>query len=99
MNHVRLHSVCSGLVVRLLLTGHPNGARVVDLLRLLELAEAELTTETGFSLRERLTIARQLFAEKKNGYDGGRERVGTDEEGINLQKVRIEWSVSSMWDR
>eukprot|EP00913_Durusdinium_trenchii_P031011 g29044.t1 len=60
--------------LRLLLTGHPNGARVVDLLRLLELAEAELTTETGFSLRERLTIARQLFAEKKNGYDGGRER-------------------------
>ncbi|CAK9102917.1 Poly(U)-specific endoribonuclease-B (Protein endoU-B) (Uridylate-specific endoribonuclease-B) [Durusdinium trenchii] len=44
--------------LRLLLTGHPNGARVVDLLRLLELAEAELTTETGFSLRERLTIAR-----------------------------------------
>ena len=48
--------------VRLLLTGHPNGAKVSDLLRLLKLAEEEGGNETGPSLDARLALARQLLA-------------------------------------
>lgn len=53
--------------LRMLLTGHPNGAKVADLIRLLELAEREGGDETGPSLSERLGIAKQIFAEMKIG--------------------------------
>ena len=50
--------------LRLLLTGHPNGAKVADLISLLELADKEGGDETGPSLSERLLIAKQLLASR-----------------------------------
>ena len=50
--------------VRLLLTGHPNGAKVSDVLKLLKLAEQEGGNETGPSLDERLELARQLLSKR-----------------------------------
>ncbi|CAL1145856.1 unnamed protein product [Cladocopium goreaui] len=47
--------------LRLLLTGHPNGAKVADLICLLELADREGGDETGPSLSERLQIAKELL--------------------------------------
>ncbi|CAJ1437713.1 unnamed protein product [Effrenium voratum] len=47
--------------LRLLLTGRPDGARVADVVHLLELAEREGGDEIGPTLSDRLLIARQAF--------------------------------------
>eukprot|EP00434_Breviolum_minutum_P003850 symbB.v1.2.003388.t1/scaffold190.1/size276550/13 len=73
--------------LRMLLTGHPNGAKVADLIRLLELAEREGGDETGPSLSERLGIAKQIFAEMKIGADV-RKLFGWLEDYVDLPNQR-----------
>ncbi|CAE8619380.1 unnamed protein product, partial [Polarella glacialis] len=51
--------------LRLLLTGRASGAGVSDILRLLELAEAEGGDERGPTLKQRLSIVRQVFAARR----------------------------------